>query len=255
MYTTLFLGMLGVVGACIGSFLHLVVTRMHAGSSMVRPRSHCSACGHVLKAPDLVPIVSYLFTRGRCRYCKTRISPQYPFVEFAAGAVFVMAGYCMTLHGDWLMLVRDLVVGSSLIMIFLYDVRYGLVPDVFVVPAAILAFGVDVMRGGSIPYAIVAGVVLGGFFWIQHVVSKGRWVGAGDISIGILLGLYLGLARGLIALWIAYVVGAMVAIALLAYKKTTRQSRIPFGPFLVTGAFVALWFGDRIIGYIRILLP
>ncbi len=236
--------LLFILGSVIGSFLNVVIFRTHAKESILWPASHCGSCKHTLASFDLIPILSFCAYKGQCKYCKVKISWQYPLVELATGLLFVLS----YLHaGDaWLLLARDLIVGSFLIALFVYDLRYTLVPDQFAIPAVLLALGFNIALGIHPLHLLYASLLLGGFFLAQYVISKGRWVGQGDISLGILMGAYLGIAQGLFALWVSYVGGAIVILLLLAMKKVRMGDKIPFGPFLILATFASLYFSNAL---------
>ena len=133
-----------------------------------------------------------------------------------------------------------------LIPIFLTDALFYLIPDALTIPAigAILVF--QIVRGADLKNLAIAALIAGGFFLFQYIVSSGRWIGSGDIRLGILMGVSLGIAKTLVALFIAYVGGALIALLLLAFKQKELSSKIPFGVFLTVATFVSLMFGDQI---------
>ena len=134
-----------------------------------------------------------------------------------------------------------------LIVIFVYDLKYYLILDKVIIPAIIFSFIVNLFLGQNIWQMLLAAVVGGGFFLAQFVLSKGRWIGGGDIRLGALMGILLGWKLGLIALIAAYLFGSIVSIILLLKKKATRKSAIPFGPFLVIGTIIAIFYGNQIL--------
>ncbi|MBI4435602.1 prepilin peptidase [Candidatus Uhrbacteria bacterium] len=236
-----------VAGACVGSFLNVVIFRTNEGGSVARGRSRCRACKGLIGVGDLVPVVSYLLLRGRCRSCKSVISWQYPAVEIATAVLFVVA---YRLGGGELVVLRNWVFVSYLVLIFVYDLRYMLIIDQFTIPAMIFAIILNLWLGVMPAWSVLAGgAVLSGFFWIQFALSKGTWVGGGDIRMGALMGFMLGLQHGLVALFIAYVLGAVVGLAMMASGKATRKTAVPFGSFLAVGTVVVLFVGRPLIDW------
>ncbi|MBI5794356.1 prepilin peptidase [Candidatus Uhrbacteria bacterium] len=234
-----------LLGLCVGSFLNVAIFRIHEGGSVVRGRSKCQTCEEPISARDLVPVLSFLILKGRCRKCQSVLSWQYPIVELVTGGLFLLA---FQRDGLSLTFVRDCVFLSYLIIIFVYDLRHMLIIDRFTIPAMIFAIIVNLWLGIVPAWSIlVGGLVLAAFFWIQFLVSRGTWVGGGDIRMGALMGFMLGLEQGLVALFIAYLLGAIVGVGLLVSGKANRKTPIPFGTFLATASVVVLFVGEPIV--------
>lgn len=236
-----------VLGVCIGSFLNVAIFRTHEGDSVVTGRSKCQSCEEPLEAQDLVPVLSYLRLRGKCRRCKSVISWQYPAVELVMGVLFVLA---FIFAQGWMQLVAWWILLSFLVVIFVYDLRYMYILDRFTIPAMMVALLTNLFVGVIPAWSLLVGaLVIGGFFWIQFAVSRGRWVGGGDIRMGALMGCLLGIEQGLLALFLSYVFGAIVGVWLLAHKQATRKTEIPFGTFLVIGTVISLFVGQEILDW------
>lgn len=225
---------------------------------MVRGRSKCPACDKPVAARDLVPVLSYLLLRGRCRHCQSSISWQYPAVEIATGFLFVLFYLLVvTREGDHLGLLsmtlyilRDWIFAAYLVIIFVYDLRYMLIIDRFTVPAMILAIVLNLWLGLVPAWSVfLGGVVLAGFFWIQFAFSKGAWVGGGDIRMGALMGFMLGLPYGLVALFLAYVLGATIGVGMMAKGYATRKTPLPFGSFLAFATLLTLFVGEPLLDW------
>lgn len=232
--------------------------RTHAGEPMVRGRSKCPACDKPVDARDLVPVLSYLLLRGRCRHCQSSISWQYPAVEIATGFLFVLFYLLVvTREGDHLGLLsmtlyilRDWIFAAYLVIIFVYDLRYMLIIDRFTVPAMILAIVLNLWLGLVPAWSmLLGGMVLAGFFWIQFALSRGAWVGGGDIRMGALMGLMLGLQYGLVALFLAYVLGAIIGVGMMANGYATRKTPVPFGSFLAVATLLTLFAGESLLDW------
>lgn len=240
-----------VIGTMFGSLLNAALWRAHAGMTVFRGRSMCPSCREGIVWYDNIPLISYALLRGRCRSCKAVISREYPIIEIAVGLLFVLVGWH---HGFVFseVLVRDLILIWILAYIFVYDLRHQLILDrVTLVPAVILfvatlffpSFGLSL-------FDMLMGVVIAaGFFLAQYLLSKGKWVGGGDVRLGALMGVALGWAGSLVALLIAYVLGAIVGVYLLATKRKQLESAVPLGTFLAIATAITLLYGDGIISW------
>lgn len=254
--------LVGVIGAAMGSFVDALVWRLHTKRDFVKGRSECEHCHHQLAVIDLIPIVSWLLLGGRCRYCRKPIPPIVPLVELALAGLFVASflfwplGFAtwqaVTLFGLWL---TYLVFLGAL---FVYDLRWMLLPDMFVYPLIALGFIDGALRISLVPGATIADyashVVLGvlamaGVYWVLYTASKGRWVGYGDVKLAVFMGAALGWQKTLLVLMAANIIGLFIVLPGLLTKRLTGKSRVPFGPFLIAGFVIAGLFGDRIIAW------
>jgi len=251
-------------GLVIGSFLNVLILRLHSGESIASGRSKCPHCGHILSWRDLFPVLSFIFLAGKCRYCGKKISWQYPSVELAAGLLFAAAYLIETSHSISirqladqssidlnfiLLLSRDWIVIASLIVIFVYDFKWLIIPDAIALPAAAAVIILNLLIGVSAASMLI-GLAIGlGFFGLQYVVSKGTWIGGGDIRLGALMGVLLGWPIILIALFLSYIMGAAVSLILIWLKKATPKSPVPFGVFLAPATVIALFWGEKILSW------
>jgi prepilin signal peptidase PulO-like enzyme (type II secretory pathway) len=247
-----------IVGLLIGSLLNAAEYRVRrelpiSWDNVKREftRSMCIHCERTLLARDLIPVVSFFWLRRRCRHCKKTIAWQYPAVEIATGVLFGLSAWT---YGPLLNAVLVAALCALLVFLFVYDLKYQLVPDIVSLPAIVLA-GVTGMRlGVSWQSMAIGALIVGGFFAAQYALSKGKWVGGGDIRIGVLMGLLLGWEIGLFALLIAYIIGGIVAGVLLATKKMQRNARVAFGPFLIGSTFLSLFWGAQLLdAYLSLL--
>ena len=300
-------------GSAVGSFLNVVILRLPSTGlrtnrsgqvcrlgkeeSIIRGRSHCPKCGQVLAWYDLAPLVSFFMLRGRCRACQEKISWQYPLVEIATGLLFLLIFNFQFSIFDFaqgkifnefsvenLMATCFLLyVTCSLVVIFVYDLRHYIIPDVVLFPAVVVAAAYRIfdalainssqpplsLRGGEIPPLnlrggegellinvfmiiwpyLLAALAAAAFFLFLVLVTRGRGMGLGDVKLSLLMGLVLGWPNILIALFLAFGLGALVGVSLILLGKKTLKSQIPFGPFLVAGALAALFWGQQIIGF------
>ncbi len=255
-----------VFGIIIGSFLNCWIWRFHAKESPLRGRSYCPECRHQLAWFDLIPVLSFLAIRGKCRYCQKKISWQYPTVEFTAGVLFVAAAwvfYPLVFGGyfsffPFLELAARWMILAALIVVFVADLRWYLIPDsalvVGFVGALILQAAVmcqNYLVFGQIDLATITAALLpvmfaGLLFLAIFLASRGKWMGFGDVKLAFLMGFILDFYATLIALFLANFFGAIIGLGLICAKKKKMSSQIPFGPFLVAGTLIALFFAPAI---------
>jgi leader peptidase (prepilin peptidase)/N-methyltransferase len=242
--------LIAAIGLAIGSFLNVTIGKLRSGETGWRSRSQCPRCHAVLRPTDLVPVVSFIALRGKCRTCRKPISWQYPVVEVATMALFVVAfvvrgGTEGLLYGGMMpVFIRDTVFVSALMIVFVIDLLDMVVYDAVTIPMVIVAAAWNLWLGTSIRSLALAIAIGAGFFLLQHLVSRGRWIGGGDIRIGAMIGAMLGFPGVVAALLLAYASGAVVAIGLLAAKKTSWSAQMAFGTFLSFAAAVVLFFGE-----------
>lgn len=257
-----------ILGLAVGSFLNVVIYRTVNGQSPLKGRSKCTECGVKIAWQNNIPLLSFMWLRGRCAQCGAKISWQYPVVEFLTGVLFVwwyVVGWgFFRLAGSpfgWLQPLFWLGVGVALLLVVVFDVRYGIIPDVLsaVLLIWVLMYRIGLvvtgrMMKGDFYLALVTGLVLTGFFYFLYQVTKKKGFGLGDVKLAPSLGLILGWPKTLIGVWLAFVVGAVVAITLLILGKKKMKQTIVFGPFLVIGTMIALWWGDAIWNWYLIML-
>jgi len=242
-----------VFGACIGSFLNCIIYRLESKKSL-KGRSFCPHCKHTLSWQDLFPVFSFLFLCGKCRYCKAKISWQYPLVEISTAVIFLLIFNFQFSIFNKLSISQFLNLGflfyiaSVLIIIFVYDLKHYIIPDKILFPAIIISFAYRVFENFAMLGNYLIAVIIGsGFFFTIWLVSRGKWMGFGDVKLAVLLGLLLGFPNILVGLFLAFFFGAIIGVILMAGQKKGLKSEIPFGPFLITGSFVAIFFGSQII--------
>ncbi len=243
-----------ILGAIIGSFLNVVVLRLGAKSK--GGRSLCLACGKTLRWYELIPIASFVYLRGRCRGCGTRISPQYPLVELLTGLVFAAVWWKESLS---LPLLFSLILWSLLIVIAVYDLRHKIIPDV-VVSAAIflsllhLLYTYFVLHTAS-PLDFWGGLLIPLPFATLWFATGGRAMGLGDAKLLVIFSWYLGFAHGLSALVLGFWFGAALALLLLSLrlKRITMKTELPLAPFLILGLLVVYLTGVDVTGLTLLL--
>jgi len=248
-----------LLGLAVGSFINAAEYRHKFGGSIAFGRSQCPKCGHVLAWYELVPILSFAAQLGRCRSCKQKISWQYPLVELAAGFLFLFAYYQIFFlsQGFGVQAIFNFqlwylfAVFGALLFIFIFDLKYYIIPNSAVYSLIIIALLHNVLRfdfSQNIGY-ILSAVAASAFFLSLYLVSKGTWIGFGDVKFGLFMGLFLGWPGILAALFLSYVLGALIGIFLLIKGKKTLKSQVPFGPFLVLGTLTAFFYGSKIINW------
>ncbi len=265
---------LGILGLCLGSFVNALVWRLHEQEletakhrpnkkylrqlSISKGRSLCPACRHELAAWDLIPVISWLWLKGRCRYCQTPISWQYPAVELIAPLIMTLSYvyWPLPLRGVGLLeFVVWLVVVIGFLALAVYDLRWFVLPSKIVYPLIGLALVqllvvASFYHGGAATLlgALWGILVAAGIFYVLFQISKGTWVGGGDVKLGVVIGLLLGgPLMSILMLFIASMVGSIVALPLLATGRARAKSRLPFGPFLIVATVIVRLFGAAMI--------
>jgi leader peptidase (prepilin peptidase) / N-methyltransferase len=238
-------------GITLGSFFNVVGLRIPMKKSIVAPRSACPTCGHKLTAFELIPVFSYLIQGGKCRGCKSRISPIYPIMELLTGILFVLAPF--QIGWSW-----ELIVAWSLISLFMIiivsDIHYMVIPDkILLVFAGLFLF--ERILWPLAPWwdSLVGALVGFVLLLIIALVSKGG-MGGGDIKLYALIGFVLGVKLVLLSFFLSTLYGAVVGGTALLLRIVKRRQPIPFGPFIVAGTLSAYFWGPEIINlYLRFL--
>jgi leader peptidase (prepilin peptidase) / N-methyltransferase len=251
--------LVAVTGVTLGSFLNCLISRLKINRKGWRQieqgkkRSVCDSCGHQLPWYDLIPVISFLILGGRCRFCQERIPIYNLLVELVAGLLAI--GIYQKLGLSFLS-VGYLLISLVLLGILVYDWQKKLIPDFFIWVGVIIAIILQLFRliGGevTIPTLFWGLAIGGGIFYLLHFFSKGRWIGFGDVKLGALLGLALGWPLIGVGLWIGFVIGGLVGAGLLLTGKKKLTSQIPFGPFLIVGFWIVLFYGQVILEIAKI---
>ncbi len=242
-----------VLGLVFGSFFHVVGTRLAKDESIHFPGSHCDICKHPLKARDLVPVLSYLFQKGRCRYCHEKLSPTYPIVELATGILFTISYYSFGFSLD---LFVALGVVSLFIIVMVSDLTYLIIPDPVVIFFAIYFLLLQAIKGDWWEFLISLGsgvllfVVMYMLMCLGNHLFQKESLGGGDIKLMFVVGVVLGPLLGLCNIFLGSILALPVSIFLYLHKK---ENVIPFGPFLLLG-FLLLYFSKIDLNTIETLL-
>lgn len=233
-----------VLGTLIGSFLNVVIYRIPREESIVFPSSHCPLCQHPIYWYDNIPLLGYLFLKGRCRFCHGAISIRYPFVEAMNGL-----GYLFLVHQfglSWIWLAYALLYSSLLAVTFI-DLDHQIVPDVITLPG--LVIGV-IISSTILPTGLInslIGLFLGGgLFYLVALISRGG-MGGGDIKLIAMIGAFAGWKAVLLTIFISAFTGSVLGIILMIFKGKSRKYPVPFGPFLALGAMISILWGNPII--------
>lgn len=266
-------GVLILLGLCFGSFVNALVWRLHEQSlpkkkrvasdkelSIASGRSMCPHCQHTLAWYDLLPVLSWLSVRGRCRYCHKSISWQYPVVEVGTALLF-LASYiwwptALDSSGIWLLIVwlASLV---GLVALIVYDIKWMLLPNRIVFPlTGIAAAGVlgnaFLTHNGlhSLLMALASLAIAGGIFYVLFQISNGTWIGGGDVKLGFVLGLLIARpAEAFLMLFFASILGLIFSLPVVIFKRSKLSSKIPFGPFLIAATVIVKLFGTGIVSW------
>ena len=229
-----------IFGLFWGSFLNVLIERL-ANNETILGRSRCDVCKVVLGFFDLWPIISFCVFFGRCRYCKHPISRQHLLVELLTASIFTAGAWHLKNLGvnEPLVLLRDFILISGLIVIGIQDYKYMIIMDAVIYAVGIPVLLLNLFIGYSLMSLFGATALLIVFFGAQYVISRGRWLGAGDIWLGGLLGVSFAFNALNVIVW-GYALGAMIGIALLVLKKKELTSQMPLGTFLSTAGILYL---------------
>jgi leader peptidase (prepilin peptidase) / N-methyltransferase len=243
------------LGLAVGSFLNVVIDRLSNDQSIAYPSSHCDFCKKPLPWHALIPVISFFFYRGRCLFCKKKLSIQYPVVELLTGVFFVITFLWTNSHTQYevysisyiVQLIYYLFIISSCIAVFVTDFKYGIILDSIILPASIVSLLYTIINHQSLIVNHLFSA-LGAFLFFLAIFlgTKGRGMGFGDVKLAILLGLFLGFPKIILALYLAFLTGAGISIILMILRRKKVKETIVFGPFLIFGTLVIFFFQDKL---------
>lgn len=261
-----------VLGICVGSFVNMLLyrTAVKYGLKSDHPipsiqnqkRSFCDFCGQQLRWYENIPVISWLWQKGRSQCCRQNLPWSYPLLELGMGVLFVLIfNLQFSIFGgksdiilklgdgrEMLRLGLSLMVMSGLVYSTIFDLKYMILPDWSTFMLILLAFGLGILEPSPTLFSgLLAAGGSAGFLGLLHWITRGQGMGLGDVKLAIFMGMLLGWSRVVIAFYIAFMVGALVGVGLMAFKKAGRKSQIPFGPFLILGTVVAWWWGEEIL--------
>lgn len=251
-----------ILGLFFGSFLNVLADRLPNGRTLLG-RSKCDSCSHELSWRDLIPIISFIEIKGKCRYCKAPLSIQYPLSELFTGVIFLLTWILSNqwYHSEILHLIH-IAIASVLIVMMLSDLRYQIIPDSMQVILLVLGI-IRLIFLGMLQqemnilgwtqfagWAILHGVIVMAPLLTVYLITKGRGMGFGDVKFSFTNGFILGLWSGLGALYIGFITGGIVGTYLILSRKGKPKSKIAFGPFLILGFYIMLFFEQDVIYWI-----
>lgn len=239
-----------LLGMVFGSFFNVLADRLPAQKSIIKPPSHCPACGTRLKITDLIPVLSFVVLRGRCRYCGSPIPKRVLLLELATAVMFLGLYLYFGLNAE---LAIAIFYFSLLLLILVTDLEHQLILNVIVYPAVITVLIINALTPGmSFTPGFLNGMAGGGsglvLFLLVLLISRGG-MGLGDVKMAGLMGLMLGFPNVFVGIFLAVVTGGIVAVVVLMLKRKNRKQAIPFGPFLSLGTMAALLWGQNILDW------
>jgi len=266
--------LLFLLGLGLGSFVNALAWRLHEqhtlkkkadpSLSILKGRSMCPNCRHPLNWHDLIPVLSWVSLKGRCRYCGKPISRQYPAVELATGFIFALSyifwAYNPSFNGQWLLLATWLSASVGLMALAIYDIRWMLLPNKIIYPTlAVAAAGraaylavFEPRPGHAVWLWALSIAIASGVFYILYIVSRGRWIGFGDVRLGLITGTLLADPyKSLGMIFVASLLGTLFVLPHLITNKKTMASKTPYGPFLIAATGIFVIFGDSLINWYK----
>ncbi len=238
-----------LIGLITGSFLNCIIYRIGVNEKP-KGRSYCPKCKHQLSHKDLVPVFSYIFLLGKCRYCNEKISIEYPLVELLTGALFLFTFLSVGISVE---LIYLFLVLFFLILIFVYDLKHYIIPDF----ATFSLIGISFLYLTSFSFlendfsillhGFLSALSAFLFFFALYYFTKGKGMGFGDVKFVIFMGLFLSFPKILPGLFISFLLGAILGVALIVLGKKRMKSQLPFGPFLIVGTLIAYFYGGKIV--------
>jgi leader peptidase (prepilin peptidase)/N-methyltransferase len=240
-----------ILGLIVGSFSNVCIYRIPKNESIIYPASHCPKCRTKIKPIDNIPLLSYILLKGRCRNCKSKISLQYPIVEFLTGLIYLII---YLTYGLSIQSLIYIILASALLIIAFIDLNEQIVPDEISLPGIVAGF----ILSFFVPYISfinsALGVVVGGGIILiigmaGSVIFKKEAMGGGDVKLAAMIGAFLGWRYIVISLFLGFFLGALAGIILIMLKIKSREDTVPFGPFIVLGSFITLLWGEKIISW------
>jgi leader peptidase (prepilin peptidase) / N-methyltransferase len=260
-------------GAALGSFIAVIADRFNTGLSFLKGRSVCFSCNTELRSKDLFPFFSFIFLKGKCRYCGSKIPKETFIVELLMGFLSILAflksglfisDFSSIIHNSYFLIHFSLLsvisylllvlIFGAILLISVYDLKHFIIPDSFLIFLSIFSFIYILISNFSIFPSFLSGIVLALPFLLIFLISRGTWFGFGDVKYILVLGFLLGFVQGISAIVLAFWIGAIVSVAVILLQKIapkinlpllrnnlTIKSEIPFGPFLSLGVVISLF--------------
>lgn len=245
-----------IIGLIIGSFLNVCIYRIPENQSIVRPPSHCNKCNNRLKIIDLIPVISYLILRGKCRYCKEKVAVRYMLVELLTAILFLLVYNHYNINIET---IYYLILVSILVVISFIDIDHYIIPDTLIIFGIIAVISFNLLTGFmSVKDVFLGGLVCGGsiliFIYALEFIIKKEVMGGGDIKLFAMLGMFLGIKGGFITIILSIYLGAIYGIFIIVYRKIRGRdynSVIPYGPFISLAAIIYALYGEVIIEFYK----
>jgi leader peptidase (prepilin peptidase)/N-methyltransferase len=240
-----------VLGLIVGSFSNVCIYRIPRNESVIYPASHCPKCRTKIKPVDNIPLLSYILLKGRCRNCGSKISIQYPVVEFLTGLIYLII---YLTYGLSIQSLVYIILSSALIIIAFIDLQEQIIPDVISLPGIV----VGLILSFIVPYisfinsalgALVGGGIILIIAGVGSIIFKKEAMGGGDVKLTAMIGAFLGWRYTIISLFLGFFLGALTGIILIMTKIKKREDAIPFGPFIVLGSIITFLCGEKIINW------
>ena len=237
-------------GLCIGSFLNVVIHRLPRGTSVVTPPSRCPGCNYQLQWSDNVPVLSWIFLRGRCRKCRAPISIRYPIVEILTMLMFLLH---LWLFGWSALMIVRVAFATALIALFAIDLEHHLLPNAITLPGIVVGLIVSLVLPPGIVDSILGTLLGGGVLWVigeaYYRYSGQEGMGGGDVKMLAMIGAFLGWKLVLVTLVLSSIGGSLIGVLVIAIKRGGMKHALPYGTFLALGALAASLVGDRILAW------
>lgn len=233
-----------IFGLVVGSFLNVLILRTDDLVSVLNTRSRCPNCKTKLSWKDLIPVVSFLILKARCRYCDKPISWQYPVVELSTGILFAVLYYYF---GLTIQTFYYIAIFSVLLVVLVHDIKTEEVPEIFVWIALGLSIFGWLAGGFGFWQMILGAIISGGFLGLIVFISKEKWMGAGDIKLGVIMGLLLGAGVAWLGLLMSFVLGSVIGLILMAFRIKSVKDSVPFAPFIILATLISLLVGRYIV--------
>lgn len=234
-----------IVGAVMGSFSNVCIFRIPLELSIVRPGSYCPTCKTPLAILDNLPLLSFIFLKGKCRYCQGKISWRYPAVELLTATFYLL----VYLRFDFPVTIIYTLLVTSLIVITFIDIDYKIIPNTITLPGIPIGLALSYF---FLPHSIINALIGmlggGGLLLLMAVIYPGG-MGGGDIKMIAMLGAFLGWEKVFLTIFLGSLIGSVVGITMIILKKGGRKTKIPFGPYLAAGAVLSIFLGNAIIEY------
>jgi len=254
-----------VLGLCFGSFVNMLAYRtavkyklkktVFIKTSASQRRSFCDYCGRQLKWYENVPVFSWSILKGKTKCCHKKLPLSYPIVELIMGILFLIyfLRFNFFENNIWFW-VLGFVIVVLLVFSAVFDFKYMILPDFSTMILIFVTFLILLINRENIFINLFTALVASGFLLILNLITRGNGMGMGDVKLAIFIGLFLGGPKTILAFYVAFIVGSIVGLILMIFKKATKKSQVPFGPFLILGFFVAWWFGNLILKFVNIKL-